>query len=249
MPLLSVIKSLKSKKPPACTAVIAAAGTSQRCKGEDKLYYLINGKPVLAYTLEIFQKCKLVDDIIVVAQEEQFGCINDICTKYGFKKVSKVMKGGQTRLESVINGVYAASGKARLIAIHDGARPCLDVEILEATIQKAAQCNAAAPAVAIASTIKKADNSVISETVERDGLFEIQTPQIFRTELIKGALSNAIKKEIEITDDCMAVEIIGFPVSIVNGSRRNIKITETEDMLIAKALLSAEDQDPENKEK
>ena len=201
--------------------------------------YAVNGKPVIAYAIEPFEKCKMVNEIIIVAQEDSFERINAMCIKYGFHKVSKIMKGGQTRLESVINGVYAASGKARLIAIHDGARPFLDIDILEKTIQKAATHNAAAPAVAITSTIKRVNSDIIAETVDRDGLFEIQTPQIFRAEIIKAALTNAMKKAIDITDDCSAVEIIGVPVYIVEGSRRNIKITDTEDLLIAEALLKS----------
>jgi len=239
MSLYSLIKGFIKRKPPTCTAVIAAAGLSQRCRGEDKLFYNINDKPVLAYTLEAFQKCDLVDDIIVVAQEGHYERIAEICSKYDIKKVSKIMKGGPTRPESVMNGVYAASRQTSLIAIHDGARPCVDREIIEKTIQAAAKYHAAAPAVSITSTIKKVDGDIISRTVDRDGMYEIQTPQVFRAEIIKGALTNAIRKSIDITDDCMAVEIIGLPVHITEGSRSNIKITQPEDLLIAESYLNA----------
>jgi len=233
----------KSKKPPACTAVIAAAGISKRCRGEDKLFYNINGKPVLAHTLEAFQNCELIDDIIVVTREERYESIGELCLEYGFNKVSKVIKGGLTRPESVINGIYAASSKARLIAVHDGARPCIDTDIIERTMNKAAKYHAAAPAVAITSTTKKAEDGVIIETVDRNTLYEIQTPQIFKTEIIKGALTNVIRKEIDITDDCMAVEVLGVPVHLTDGSRRNIKITQSEDLLIAEALLNPGNQE------
>ena len=242
MSLLSILKSLRPKKPPACTAVIAAAGLSQRCKGEDKLFYNINNKPVLAYTLEPFQNCELINDIIIVSCEERYEHIDDICKKYGISKVSKIIKGGQTRLESVFNGVFAATHKAGLFAIHDGARPCINADLLEKTIHAAAIYNAAAPAVAVTSTIKRVDATIISETVDREDLYEIQTPQIFRSEVIKAALSNAIKKSISITDDCMAVEIIGVPIHIVQGSRLNIKITDREDLFFAEALLSGENK-------
>ena len=155
MSLLSIIKSLRPKKPPTCTAVIAAAGLSQRCKGEDKLFYNINNKPILAYTLEPFQNSNLINDIIIVSCEDRYEYISEICLKYGFSKVSKVIRGGQTRLESVLNGVYAASSKAGLLAIHDGARPCTGIDLIEKTIHAAAIYNAAAPAVAVTSTIKK----------------------------------------------------------------------------------------------
>jgi len=242
MSLLSIVKSLKIKKPPTCTAVIAAAGLSARCEGEDKLFFTVNGKPVLAYTVETFEKSKQINEIVIVAHEDKIGIISEICIKYGFKKVSLIMKGGPTRLDSVINGVFAASGKARLIAIHDGARPCLDKRILEETIKKATSYNAAAPGIAITSTVKKAEDGIISETVDRNSLYEIQTPQIFRSELIKAALINAKRKSIDITDDCMAVEILGAQVYIVEGSRRNIKITEPEDFELVKSFLDEEEE-------
>ena len=238
MSFLSLLTRYKSNKPPTCTAVIAAAGTSQRCEGEDKLFYHINGKPVLAYTIEVFQNCKLIDEIIIVAREECFERISDIYFKYGFTKVTKIMKGGLTRPESVLNGILAASGKSRLIAIHDGARPCIDADVLERTIQSAGKYNAAAPAIAITSTIKKAETDFISETVEREGMYEIQTPQIFRAEIIKAALTKVMKKGISITDDCMAVEHLGIPVRIIEGSRKNLKITDKTDLEMVEALLS-----------
>ena len=233
-----MLKSIKPKTPPTCTVVIAAAGISTRCEGEDKLLYAVNGKPVIAYTVEAFEKCKPVNDIIIVAHEDKVDIFGEICVKYGFKKVSLILKGGTTRLGSVLNGVYAASKKARLIAIHDGARPCVDVELINETINKAAMYNAAAPAIAITSTIKKVADGAIVETVDREGLFEIQTPQIFRSELIKAALINADRKSIDITDDCMAVEVIGAKVFITEGSRKNIKITEPEDFELVKSFLN-----------
>ncbi|MCL2424755.1 MAG: 2-C-methyl-D-erythritol 4-phosphate cytidylyltransferase [Oscillospiraceae bacterium] len=240
MSLFSVLNSLKRLKPPTCTVVIAAAGTSQRCKGEDKLFFSINDKPVIVYTIEAFESCKLINDIIIVTREDRVEDIAKLCAQYSFKKVSLVIKGGQTRLESVLNGIHAASKKARLIAIHDGARPCINTEIIEQTIHKAEKIGAAAPAVAIASTVKKIENGVIESTVDRENLYEIQTPQIFRTEIIKAALTKAYKKSIEVTDDCMAVEMTGMSVHVVEGSRRNIKITTNEDFRIAEAFLSGE---------
>jgi len=238
MPLYSILKGLKPKKPPTCTVVIAAAGLSTRCQGEDKLLYAVNIKPVIAYTVEPFEKCRFVKEIIIVTHEDKIGVISNICAQYGFNKVSLVIKGGQTRLDSVINGIFAASKKTDLIAVHDGARPCISNTIIEETIQKAALYNAAAPAIAITSTVKKAVDGIIVETVDRDGLFEIQTPQIFKSELIKAALINARKKSLDITDDCMAVEVLGANVYITEGSCRNIKITEPEDFELIKPFLN-----------
>jgi len=228
--LEALTRLIKVLKPPTCTVVIAAAGTSERCEGEDKLFFTINDKPVLAYTIEAFEDCKLIDDIIIVAREDRLQEVGNLCRKYKFTKVSVVIKGGQNRLESVLNGIHAASHKARYIAIHDGARPCIDKSIIENTIHKAAKSGAAAPAIAITSTIKRVNGEVIEGTVDRDGLYEVQTPQIFRTELIKAALTKAYKNSVEVTDDCMAVEALGMLVHVVEGSRRNIKITNNQDL-------------------
>ena len=238
MSLLSLFNKSNSKKPPTCTAVIAAAGSSARCNGEDKLMYQISGKPVLAYTIEVFEKCDLVEEVIIVTMEEKLENIGKMCEDYGYNKVSLVLCGGETRLESVLNGIYSSSKKSQLIAIHDGARPCLDLELLEKAIHKAVKYNATAPAVPITSTIKKVEDGIIKETVDREGLVEIQTPQIFRAEIIKAALTNASKKSLKITDDCKAVELIGMPVYIVEGSRKNIKITTPEDLKLVELFLS-----------
>jgi len=193
--------------------------------------------PLLAYSIKAFQSCGLVSEIIIVAREEKLNSVGEMCMQYGFNKVTKVMKGGLTRSESVMIGIFAASGKAKLIAIHDGARPCVEVDIIEKTIIAASKYHAAAPAVQVIPTIKRVENKTIKETVDRDGLFEIQTPQIFRAEIIKAALTNVMKKSIKITDDCMAAEIIGVPVYVVEGSRSNIKITDAEDLSLAEHIL------------
>jgi len=237
MALFKRLVGTNPKKPPTCTAVIVAAGLSQRCKGEDKLFFLISGKPVLAYTIESFQECKMVNEIIIVAREEKYEYISDMCQKYGFDKVEKIMKGGESRTGSVINGVFAASTKSRFIAIHDGARPCADAQLVNRTITAAVKYNAAAPATKITSTVKKVNASVISETVERDDLYEIQTPQVFRAEIIKAALTNVMKKSIPVTDDCKAVELLGVPIYVVEGSRRNIKITDAADLHRVESMI------------
>ena len=227
----------RSKKTLSCTAVIAAAGSSQRMDGVDKLFADINGKPVLAYALEAFQSCGYVDDIIIVAREEKYNDVSDICKAFGIYKASKIIFGGPTRLLSVMNGVFAVSKKADLIAIHDGARPCVDAGAISRTIESASASHAAAPAIPIISTVKDVRNNIIKETVDRDGLYEIQTPQVFSAALIRAALKNANDKSIDVTDDCYAVELLGVPVRIVEGARANIKLTTSEDFMIAEAIL------------
>jgi len=237
---MSFVSSLARKlkgKPPFCTAVIAAAGSSGRMCGEDKLFVEIAGKPALAHTLCAFQSTGLVDEIIVVARAEKFEHVGELCRQHGIEKATKVMAGGPTRLESVMSGVLAASKKARIIAIHDGARPCVDSGVIERAISSASQHHAVAPAVPVSSTLKRAENGNVLETVDRDGLFEIQTPQVFTAEVIKAALTNAINKAADVTDDCMAAELIGAKVRITEGSRSNIKLTTSEDIAIAEAIL------------
>jgi len=220
-----------------CSAVIAAAGTSQRMGGEDKLFMELFGAPVLAHTLIAYQKCAAINELIIVSREECFARINEICKRYSIGKVAKVTTGGPTRLDSVIKGVFAASTEARLIAIHDGARPCIDCNVIESTVKAAGKFSAAAPAVKVIPTIKRIHNGVIIETVDREDLVEIQTPQVFDADLIKAALAKARNESVNVTDDCSAVELLGFPVRITNGSVNNIKITSTDDLVIAEAIL------------
>ena len=238
MPMIKRMRKLSISRLPDCTAVIAAAGTSKRMGNVDKLFFEINGKPVLAHTLAAFQNSELINEIIVVVREEMLERAGELCKKYDVGKVSKIVVGGERRIDSVTNGVYAASKKSSLIAIHDGARPCLTDEVIERAVKAAARHHAAAPGVAVSSTIKRVSNGIVLETVDRSDLFEIQTPQVFSAELIKAALKSVSRKSIDLTDDCAAVELLGAAVYITEGARSNIKITENEDIQLAEKILS-----------
>jgi len=238
MAFISTLKKMRSAKIPPCSAIVAAGGFSQRMKEQDKLFATIHGAPVLAYTLAAFRDCEYINEIIIVARNDCLERVSEICSKFNISKASKVITGGQTRLESVINGVYAASKQAKLIAIHDGARPCVSSDVIMRAIESAAKYNAAAPAVPITSTIKRIKSDFIVETVDREGMYEIQTPQVFATDLIKAALTNATNKSIDVTDDCKAVEMLGACVHITEGARSNIKITTQEDLMIVDAILA-----------
>ena len=194
----------------------------------------------MAYSLETFEHCGLIGEIIVVTRDECIERVREICAEYGISKVVEIVSGGLARTDSVMNGVFATTGKQRLIAIHDGARPCVTEGIIENAISALTKTiHAAAPAVSVSSTIKKAQKRMVVETVDRENLFEIQTPQVFTAEIIKGALTNAKNKAISVTDDCMAVEQLGVPVRLTEGSRNNIKITTHEDIIIAEAILKS----------
>jgi 2-C-methyl-D-erythritol 4-phosphate cytidylyltransferase len=221
-----------------CSAVIAAGGVSKRMAGADKLFLDIGGSPVLSWAVSALARCERVDELIVVAREDCLERVAQLCSRCAGGKDVCVIVGGDTRLRSVYNGVFAASGRSDLIAVHDGARPFLTDKLLQDTIGAALEYGAAAPAMPIANTVKLVRHCVVAHTLDRDGLYEIQTPQVFKAEIIKVALTSALKNSIAVTDDCAAVEAIGFPVRTVRGERRNIKITTGEDMALAEALAA-----------
>ena len=156
--------------------------------------------------------------------------------------MTKVIPGGETRTQSVLNGVSEVSKDAELIAIHDGARPLVTQSLLDAVITRASQCGAAAPAVPVKDTIKRAKDGVVSATLDRSELFAVQTPQVFQADLIRTALARAMEEGAELTDDCGAVERLGIGVVLTQGDYRNLKVTTPEDMAMAEALLEWEDE-------
>lgn len=227
----------KKEKPPVCSAVIVAAGSSQRM-GSDKLMMKLGEIPVLARTLKAFQSSPLVDEIVVVTRLDKLQEIADLCKEYGIDKVSRVIAGGKTRTESALAGVSEVSSSAKLIAIHDGARPLVTADVILRTVYAAAEHMAAAPAVPSVDTLKAVDaEGCIIGTVDRETTLRIQTPQIFRAELIKGALTKAVEKGMTLTDDCAAAEMMGVRTKTVLGDEDNIKITTPRDMLFAAEIL------------
>ena len=235
--IFSVLLNFNKSRPPRCSVVIAAAGSSERMNGEDKLFLNICGVPVLAYTLSAFERSDRISEIIIVTRESKTSRVSEICGEYGISKAKKIVIGGGTRLESVLKGVRVVSKKTKLIAVHDGARPCITQKIITNTIDRAAKYHAAAPGIPITSTIKKVKDGVIVKSVDREGLVEIQTPQIFDADLIKAALCLAANENADITDDCQAVEKLGFPIHVTEGSRDNIKLTTSEDIQIAEGIF------------
>ena len=236
MKLLNLFKKSETKEP-HCSAVIVAAGSSQRM-GSDKLMMKLGEIPVLARTLTAFQSSPLVDEIVVVTRLDKLQEIADLCKEYGIDKVSRVIAGGKTRTESALAGVSEVSSSAKLIAIHDGARPLVTADVILRTVYAAAEHMAAAPAVPSVDTLKAVDaEGCIIGTVDRETTLRIQTPQIFRAELIKGALTKAVEKGMTLTDDCAAAEMMGVRAKTVLGDEDNIKITTPRDMLFAAEIL------------
>jgi len=207
--------------------------------GLDKTMANLAGVPVLARSILAVQESALVDEIVVVTKSETIPAISDLCGEFNLYKVSKIIVGGETRVESSLLGMVEASPKTKILAVHDGARPLLPRLVIDEVLRTAAEHPAAAPAVPVADTVKLAEGGLVTRTPPRDTVFAVQTPQAFDADLIKGALTDALQKELPITDDCMAVEALGVPVVLTAGSPENIKITTPVDLVKAEAILAA----------
>lgn len=219
-----------------CTVVVVAAGQSERM-GEDKLFLEIGGMPVLARTLAALNQSEAVDEIIVVTREERFEAVGGLRETYGIDKLTKLILGGETRTGSALAGAVAASRKAKIICIHDGARPFVTHEVIADAVHHAVLYQAAAPAVPLKDTVKKAEKGVVSETPDRKTLFAVQTPQAFQADIVKAALTKAAKDGVSYTDDCAAAEALGCVVRLSKGDEDNIKITTPADLALAEAIL------------
>ncbi len=238
MSIINKIFKFKTNDDNFCTAVVLAAGNSQRM-GRDKILMPLGGMPVIAHTLRALQASDCINEIIVVTRYESLQEVADICHNYGITKTSKVVLGGKTRTESSLMGVSNADERAKYIAIHDGARPFLSGKLIERVVHSAQQHDAAAPAVAPTDTVRVLNSKgVVTETPARDLVALMQTPQVFMTEMIKAALTRAQDKGVRITDDCSAVEAMGYKVTIVAGEQDNIKLTTARDMYIAEGILA-----------
>lgn len=229
-----------------CTAVVLAAGRGRRMGTKTAKQYLeLQGKPVLAYALEVFEQSSVIDDILLITGEDHIDyCKKEICEKYGIKKVSAVAPGGKERYESVWKAlcILKERGQAGYVMIHDGARPFLTEDILERVYRQVQTYKACVVGMPVKDTIKLIDkDGQITESPDRSFVWQAQTPQAFALPLIIEAFEKQMKEDCShITDDAMVVERqMGVPVYIVEGSYCNIKITTPEDLMIAQALLRA----------
>ena len=230
----------KKKALPAVCAVIVAAGSSQRMGGQNKLLLPLAGAPVLAHTLRAFEKCAAVRDIVLVCREQDILPYTELARSYGIGKLRTVTRGGDSRTASVLAGLRAAPADAALVAVHDGARPLVSEAVITEAVCAAAEHGAAAPVVPVKDSIKRIVDGTIAADVPRDTLAAVQTPQVFRRELLLRALEDAARSGHSFTDDCAAVEAMGQAVQATHGSYENIKITTPEDILVAQALLQKE---------
>lgn len=225
-----------------CTAVVLAAGQGKRMGTKIQKQYLdIAGKPVLYYSLYAFEQSKIIDEVVLVTGAGQTEyCKKEIVFKYGFQKVKAIIEGGAERYHSVVNGLRCV--KEGYVFIHDGARPFVTEDILERVYQEVQREKACVVGVPVKDTIKMADeNGFVVRTPDRSRLWQVQTPQVFETELIQNAYEKLMRQsEVTVTDDAMVVEqMLGNKVKLVMGSYHNIKITTPEDLLIAEKVAGS----------
>lgn len=231
------LQKIHDKTYPHCAMIVAAAGSSSRM-GENKLFMPLAGVPVLMRTLRAVDAAAMVDEIVIAAREEDMLAVADLCARSGLNKPVKVVKGGQSRMESVLCAAMECDPKTEVIAVHDGARPLVQPSMVDELIRQGNQTYAVAPAIPVSDTIKVADaKGTVQGTPDRKSLFAVQTPQVFQSSLLKAALQSAMANCTEVTDDCSAVEMIGKEVYLTEGDRENIKITTPVDIVIAEAIL------------
>lgn len=220
-------------------AIIAAAGAGSRMAGDrPKQFLQLAGVPIIFHTLKPFEQCDSIQEIIVVLPAAESADFLALVQKYGVKKLSRVVPGGTTRAESVWRGLLAIrAATAEIIAVHDGVRPFVTTDEIDRTVAAARSHGAAILVAPAIDTIKEVDGGEVVRTLERRQLCHALTPQCFRYELLRRAYERADVQDPAITDDSSLVEQLGEPVTIVEGSSRNIKITTQRDLLIAEAFL------------
>ena len=218
----NTVQKLQDKTLPMCSMVVAAAGSSARMGGQDKLFTYLAGAPVLMRTLCAIDRAELVSEIVVAVQADRMEAVAELCA----------------RTESVLAAALECDPKAELIAIHDGARPLVRPEMIDEMIRAGYRTQAVAPAIPVTDTVKVADDSgLVQSTPDRSSLYAVQTPQVFQANILKAALQAALASGEPVTDDCAAVERLGKQVWLAEGDRSNIKITTPDDLAVAEALL------------
>ena len=238
MGIWNTVQKWQGKSVPPCSMIVAAAGSSCRMGGQDKLFAPLAGVPVLTRTLRAIDRAELVSEIVVAAQEERMEAVADLCAAAALHKKVKVVKGGASRTESVLAAALECDPRAELIAIHDGARPLVRPEMIDEMIRAGWQTQAAAPSTPVTDTVKVADDDRwVASTPDRSTLYAVQTPQVFQANILKAALQAALASGEPVTDDCAAVERLGKRVWLAEGDAENIKITTPVNLVIAEALL------------
>ena len=222
-----------------CTVILAAAGCGSRMAlGFNKIFLSIDEKPVIAYSLEMFETVYDIKNVIIVAAKDDIPLINDIVREFKFKKVKNVICGGSTRQESILNGLVAVPADTDIVLTHDAARPLVTERMILELIKAADKYEAATLGVYAIDTLKTVDDELfVTGTLNRSKIVNIQTPQAFKKDIIIKAHKEAIAAGFKGTDDCSLVEKIGVNVKVVLGERCNIKLTSPEDFVVISAFM------------
>ncbi|MCK5012482.1 MAG: 2-C-methyl-D-erythritol 4-phosphate cytidylyltransferase [Candidatus Omnitrophica bacterium] len=213
------------------------AGIGKRLKASlPKPFIELCGKPLCVHTLEVFERSPVIESVVLVGHADNLFELGNIVKQYQLRKVVKIVAGGETRCQSVSNGLAVLDEDTDVVVVHDGARPLVSVKTITDAVALCRDLEAVVVAVPVKSTVKKINkkNLLVEETLDREGLWEIQTPQVFKKDILIKAHEQ--KKEYVSTDDAMMVEQLGVGVKVLLGDYRNIKITTQEDLTIAEAF-------------
>ena len=221
-------------------AIIPAAGAGRRMgSAVEKQFLHLRGIPILAHTLRVFDKSPKIDGIVlVVAPQQRQALEGEVLGPHPCEKLLRVIDGGAERQDSVANGLRAIPPDCELVVVHDGVRPLVSIDLLEAVLEAAHHYGAAIAAIPAGDTVKQADSQKVVATLERETIWLAQTPQIFRAKLLRRAYEKAARDQAILTDDAALVERIGVTVHLVHGSPENIKVTTPADLLLAEAILA-----------
>lgn len=218
--------------------MVVAAGQSSRMGGADKLFAPVAGRPLLAHTLAAFQRCPAIGQVALVLSQANLERGRDLACREGLDKVTAICLGGERRQDSVRAGLLALR-PCPLVVVHDGARPLVTPDLIQRGLAAAAATGAAVAAVPVVDTVKEVDEGgLIRRTLPRPGLWAVQTPQVFRYELLLAAHQSASGGQAEVSDDAALLEHLGHAVSVYPGSARNLKVTLPEDLALVEALLT-----------
>lgn len=219
--------------------VIVAGGKSERMgPNVDKAFLSLGTKPVLAYSLLAFERCPDIDGVILVVRKDRMEGARGMAQMFGCSKVRRIVAGGSKRQISVSNGLALLGDEVKVVAIHDGARPCVTPDLISATVRSAERYGSGVAAVKITDTIKEVDRgTTISRTVDRMKLWAVQTPQAFKLDLLVKAFTLIKKKGLTVTDEASAVELVCKNIRLVPAPWSNIKITTPDDLTLTATLL------------
>ncbi|MEX2599067.1 MAG: 2-C-methyl-D-erythritol 4-phosphate cytidylyltransferase [Dehalococcoidia bacterium] len=223
-------------------AIIVSAGGSTRMAGVDKTLAPLAGIPLIARTVEVFERSPFIGGIVLMVSQENVDPVARLCRERGWKKVDHILAGGARRQDTVRLGLEALSHQCEWVLVHDGARPLLSEQEIQHGLAVAQETGAAIAAVPAKDTVKVVDmHQMVERTLDRSRLVQVQTPQIFRRDLLERAHREITE---DVTDDAAMLECLGIPVRVFPGAYANIKVTTPEDLAVAEALLAQRRQAP-----